>query len=292
MRMEFLGAAHEVTGSQTLLTVNDRPFLVDCGMEQGANRFENKPLPVRPERCSASSSRTPTSTIPATCRCSTSAASAAPSTPRRRPATFCRSCCATAPTYRSRTRSGRTRKAQRRRRSSVEPVYDLEDAEGALSLLRPCRYGERLPVLEGVEIRFTDVGHLLGSAAIELWLREGDAERKVVFSGDVGNTNQPLLREPAARGKRRCAYHRIHLRRPPPRKGAPSTTPAPSPKCCSARSTRGGNVVIPSFAVGRTQEMLYFLRQIKLENLVHGHGDFPVYVDSPSPTRPRRSFCS
>ena len=135
-------------------------------------------------------------------------------------------------------------------------------------------------MLEGLEIRFTDVGHLLGSAAIELWLREGDTERKVVFSGDVGNTNQPLLRDPqrvesadvliieSTYGDR--LHEKVRL-----------DYPRALAEVLQRTLDRGGNVVIPSFAVGRTQEMLYFLRQIKLENLVHGHGDFPVYVDSP-----------
>ena len=114
----------------------------------------------------------------------------------------------------------------------------------------------------------------------ELWLREGDTERKVVFSGDVGNTSQPLLRDPqrvesadvliieSTYGDR--LHEKVRL-----------DYPRALAEVLQRTLDRGGNVVIPSFAVGRTQEMLYFLRQIKLENLVHGHGDFPVYVDSP-----------
>ena len=280
MRMEFLGAAHEVTGSQTLLTVNDRPFLVDCGMEQGANRFENKPLPVRPEAL--------------LCVLVTHAhIDHSGNLPLLYKRGFRGPIYATEETcdllqimlrdsahIQVSDAEWKTRKAQRAGGAPVEPVYDLEDAEGALCLLRPCRYGERLPVLEGVEIRFTDVGHLLGSAAIELWLREGDTERKVVFSGDVGNTNQPLLRDPqrvesadvliieSTYGDR--LHEKVRL-----------DYPRALAEVLQRTFDRGGNVVIPSFAVGRTQEMLYFLRQIKLENLVHGHGDFPVYVDSP-----------
>ena len=196
MRMEFLGAAHEVTGSQTLLTVNGRSFLVDCGMEQGVNRFENKPSPVaaRDLLCALVTHahidhagnlpllykqgfRGPIYATEETCN-------------------LLQIMLRDSAHIQVSDAEWKNRKAQRAGGAPVEPVYDLEDAEGALGLLRPCCYGERLPVLEGVEIRFTDVGHLLGSAAIELWLREGDVERKVVFSGDVGNTNQPLLRDP------------------------------------------------------------------------------------------------
>ena len=112
-------------------------------------------------------------------------------------------------------------------------------------------------------------GNLLGSAAVELWLREGETERKVVFSGDVGNTSQPLLRDPqrvesadvlvieSTYGDRLHEKVRLDYTRA-------------LAEVLQRTFDRGGNVVVPSFAVGRTQEMLYFLRQIKLENLVHG----------------------
>ncbi len=280
MRMEFLGAAHEVTGSQTLLTVNGRSFLVDCGMEQGANRFENKPSPVAAKDilCALVTHahidhsgnlpllykqgfRGPIYATEETCN-------------------LLQIMLRDSAHIQVSDAEWKNRKAQRAGGPLVEPVYDLEDAEGALGLLRPCRYGERLPVLEGVAIRFTDVGHLLGSAAIELWLREGEKERKVVFSGDVGNTNQPLLRDPqkvedadvlvieSTYGDR--LHEKVRVDYPRALAGVLQRT-----------FDRGGNVVIPSFAVGRTQEILYFLRQIKLEGLVHGHEGFPVYVDSP-----------
>ena len=280
MRMEFLGAAHEVTGSQTLLTVNGRSFIVDCGMEQGVNRFENKPSPVAAGDL--------------LCALVTHAhIDHAGNLPLLYKQGFRGPIYATEETcnllqimlrdsahIQVSDAEWKNRKAQRAGGTPVEPVYDLEDAEGALGLLRPCRYGERLPVLEGVEIRFTDVGHLLGSAAIELWLREGDVERKVVFSGDVGNTNQPLLRDPqkvagadvlvieSTYGDRLHEKVRVDY-------------PRALADVLQRTLDRGGNVVIPSFAVGRTQEILYFLRQIKLEGLVHGHDGFPVYVDSP-----------
>lgn len=280
MRMEFLGAAREVTGSQTLLTVNGRSFLVDCGMEQGVNRFENKPLPVAAKdiMCALVTHahidhsgnlpllykqgfRGPIYATEETCN-------------------LLQIMLRDSAHIQVSDAEWKNRKAQRAGGPLVEPVYDLEDAEGALGLLRPCRYGERLPVLEGVAIRFTDVGHLLGSAAIELWLREGEKERKVVFSGDVGNTNQPLLRDPQKVEDAdvlviESTYgDRLHEK-------ARVDYPRALAGVLQRTFDRGGNVVIPSFAVGRTQEILYFLRQIKLEGLVHGHEGFPVYVDSP-----------
>ena len=184
----------------------------------------------------------------------------------------------------------KTRKAQRAGGPPVEPVYDLEDAEGALGLLRPCRYGERLPVLEGVEIRFTDVGHLLGSAAIELWLREGDTERKVVFSGDVGNTNQPLLRDPQRVESAdvliiESTYgDRLH------EKVRPSTTPAPSPKCCSARSTAAATSSSPLSPSAARRRCSTFCARSSWKTSSMATAISPSMSTAPSPTRPRRLF--
>ena len=79
----------------------------------------------------------------------------------------------------------------------VEPEYTMEDAEGLIKRIVPCRYNQIIELCEGVKIRFTDIGHLLGSASIEVWLTEGDVQKKIVFSGDIGNKNQPLLKDPS-----------------------------------------------------------------------------------------------
>ena len=129
-------------------------------------------------------------------------------------------------------------------------------------------------------IRFTDVGHLLGSASIEVWLKEEVCSRKLVFSGDIGNKNQPLIKDPeytktADYVVMESTYgDRLHG----------STRPdyvRELTQLIQETLDKGGNVVIPSFAVGRTQEMLYFIRKIKADGLVSNHADFPVYVDSP-----------
>ena len=174
----------------------------------------------------------------------------------------------------------RSRKAERAGDPPVEPVYTLNDAMAAIKLLRPVRYRELLRVAEGIDLRMTDIGHLLGSAAIELWLTEKDQSRKIVFSGDVGNTNQPLLNNPqyvedADYLVIESTYgDRLHSK-------VRGDAVAELADCIQRAFDRGGNVVIPSFAVGRTQEMLYAIREIKQKGLVQGHPDFPVYVDSP-----------
>ena len=121
--------------------------------------------------------------------------------------------------------------------------------------------------------------HLLGSASIELWITEGDTTTKLVFSGDIGNTDQPILKDPIYIQQADYVFmestygDRLHDPRP--------DYVAQLAEILQRTFDRGGNVVIPSFAVGRTQEMLYFLREIKEKGLVKGHGNFPVYVDSP-----------
>ena len=168
----------------------------------------------------------------------------------------------------------------RKGNAAVEPIYDMEDVQGLLGTMIPCRYHEMIEVNDCVSIRFTDVGHLLGSACIEVWLTEDGQERKITFSGDLGNSNQPILRDPqtveeteylmmeTTYGDRN--HERVH-----------TDYVSELAEIIQTTMDRGGNVVIPSFAIGRTQEMLYFIREIKNRGLVRGHDSFPVYVDSP-----------
>ena len=90
----------------------------------------------------------------------------------------------------------RSRKAQRKGEEPYVPLYTMNDALAAIELLRPHRYEEKFTLCEGVEVRFIDAGHLLGSSSIEIWATEGEETRKIVFSGDIGNLNQPLIRDP------------------------------------------------------------------------------------------------
>ena len=280
MKIQFIGATHEVTGSCTLLEVGGRYYLVDCGMEQGTDVFQNVPLPVAPSQIEAvflthahidHSGMLPKLykdgfkgqiyATEATCN-------------------LCDIMLRDSAHIQESEAQWRSRKAERAGEDPVEPTYTLQDAIGAIKLLRPCRYLEPVQVAEGIIIRMNDIGHLLGSAAIELWLTEGETTRKIVFSGDVGNTNQPLLNDPqkieetdylvieSTYGDRHHDMERVW--------------PVQELADCIQRALdRGGNLVIPSFAVGRTQEMLYLIREIKQNGMVKGHYNFPVYVDSP-----------
>ncbi len=148
-----------------------------------------------------------------------------------------------------------------------------------MQFFRPCPYNQIIQVDEGLAVRFTDAGHLLGSSSIECFLSEGGKQVKMVFSGDVGNTDQPIIRDPSPVDGAdyvmiESTYgDRLHDR-----------TRDPIPYLVETLETtfaRGGSVIIPSFAVGRAQELLYFFREIKMRNLLPGYPDFPVYLDSP-----------
>ena len=282
MKLTFIRANHEVTGSCTMLEVGGHLGLVDCGMEQGRDVFENIPIPAAANALEfvlvTHAHLDHTGLLPllykegfrgtvyatqATCD-------------------LCDIMLKDSAHIQLSEAEWKSRKARRAGQPDVEPIYDLEDVEGLLKLLRPCPYGEQIQVEEGLVIRFTDVGHLLGSACIEAWLSEGGTEKKIIFSGDVGNTDQPILNDPripegADYVMIESTYgDRLHER---------TIDYVPALAAVIQRTLdRGGNVIIPSFAIGRTQEMLYFLRQIKNDELVKHHPGFPVYVDSPLAT--------
>ena len=281
MKLQFIGADHEVTGSCHYLQAGDCYMLVDYGMEQGVNRFENCPLPVPESQINfvflthahidhsgmlpllyAHGFRGKIYTTEAT-------------------ADLCSIMLRDCAHIQQQEAEWKSRKAKRHAGIEVEePLYTMEDAIGTINCIVPCPYGKELEINDNVTIRFTDVGHLLGSASIEVWLKEEGCSRKLVFSGDIGNKNQPLIKDPeytktADYVVMESTYgDRLHG----------STRPdyvRELTQIIQETLDKGGNVVIPSFAVGRTQEMLYFIRKIKADGLVSNHADFPVYVDSP-----------
>ena len=280
MKLTFLGATHEVTGSCTLIEINGHYGMVDCGMEQGVDVFVNAALPVSPAEIDfillTHAHIDHSGRIPLLFKLGCTA-------PVYATAATCHLCeimlrdCAH---IQESDAEWRSRKARRAGEEETEPLYSLADAEAAVAKLRPVDYGQELQVGEGVVVRFIDAGHLMGSASIELWLTEGETTKKLVFSGDIGNLNQPLINDPqyiheADYVVTESTYgDRSHEK-------ADVNNIRYLADCIQRVLDRGGNLVIPSFAVGRTQEILYFIREIKVNGLVTGHGDFPVYVDSP-----------
>lgn len=280
MKITFVGATHEVTGSCTLLEVSGKYYLVDCGMEQGRDVFQNISLPV------------PANSIEAIF-ITHAHIDHSGMVPRLFKEGFDGQIYATDVTcdlcnimlrdsahIQESEAQWRTKKSLRAGGEAVEPVYDTEDALGALELFRRCTYGDIIQAGEGVAIRFNDIGHLLGSACIEIWLTEGNTDKKIVFSGDVGNNGQRIICDPKTVEETdylviESTYgNRLH-------EGDRKNAVEELAQYLQRTFDKGGNVIIPSFAVGRTQEMLYAIREIKERGLVKGHNGFPVYVDSP-----------
>lgn len=281
MKLTFIGADHEVTGSCHYLEVGEKHILVDYGMEQGINVFENAPLPVSEAMIDyvflthahvdhsgllpllyAKGFRGQVFMTDAT-------------------ADLCSIMLRDCAHIQMMEAEWKNRKAKRSESvAAAEPIFDMEDADGIIKRIVPCHYNDIIEVCEGVKIRFTDIGHLLGSSSIEVWLTEDGRTKKIVFSGDIGNKNQPLIKDPMVTEE---ADYVVMESTYGDRLHAKERVDYVKELAAVLKETfdRGGNVVIPSFAVGRTQEMLYFLRKIKVERLVEGHEDFPVYVDSP-----------
>ena len=279
MKITFIGAAHEVTGSCYYLEAAGKKFLVDCGMEQGPDYYENQEIPVKASDLDfvllthahmdhsgnlpaiyAQGFQGPIYATDATCH-------------------LCDIMLRDSAHIQMFEAEWRNRKGRRQGKPEFVPAYTMEDAMGVLKNFVPCHYETTVTPAPGISIRFVDAGHLLGSSSIEVTIQEEDTRKVIVFSGDIGNLNQPLIKDPvylkhADYVVMESTYgDRSHGERP--------DYVSLLTEVIQRTFDRGGNLIIPSFAVGRTQEMLYFIRQIKAEDRVKGHGNFKVYVDSP-----------
>ena len=278
MRLIFIGADHEVTGSCHVLEVCGRYILVDCGMEQGTDDFEKAELPMNIADIDyvllTHAHIDHSGMLPLLyARGFRGDVIATPAT-----VDLCDIMLKDSAHIQMTEAEWKNRKGQRAGREPVVPIYDMNDAEGVLEHFVSCDYDKVMDLCEGVKVKFSDAGHLLGSASIEVWINEDGEERKIVFSGDIGNLNRPIIKDPSyindadyvvmesTYGDR---YHNADVDYVSELAGI-----------CQRTFDRGGNVVIPAFAVGRTQEMLYYFRKIKEEGLIKGHS-FEVYVDSP-----------
>lgn len=278
MRLIFIGADHEVTGSCHVLEVCGRYILVDCGMEQGTDDFEKAELPMNIADIDyvllTHAHIDHSGMLPLLyARGFRGDVIATPAT-----VDLCDIMLKDSAHIQMTEAEWKNRKGQRAGKEPVVPIYDMNDAEGVLEHFVSCDYDKVMDLCEGVKVKFSDAGHLLGSASIEVWINEDGEERKIVFSGDIGNLNRPIIKDPSyindadyvvmesTYGDR---YHNADVDYVSELAGI-----------CQRTFDRGGNVVIPAFAVGRTQEMLYYFRKIKEEGLIKGHS-FEVYVDSP-----------
>ena len=279
MKLSFFGADQCVTGSCHCLEVNGKKILVDCGLQQGRDEVGNEEFPFAAGSIDYvlithahidHSGRVPMlikqgfhGQILTT----------------RLTADLMDIMLLDSAHIQESDAEWKNRKAARSGAPHVEPLYTIEDAAQVREYMTTCEYGQKVTLCEGVTVEFIDAGHLLGSASILVDATEGGVTKRLVFSGDIGNVDQPIIRDPSpVTGADYVVMESTY--------GDRNHTEVWSYTDDLARIIdetigRGGNVIIPSFAVGRTQELLYFIREIKDKGLVKSDPDFAVYIDSP-----------
>lgn len=279
MIIEFLGAAREVTGSCHFVQFEDKHLLIDCGMEQGPDLYVNQEIPVNPAIIDyvflTHAHIDHSGLLPLLYNHGFRGQIFA----TKATGELCNIMLKDSAHIQEFEAEWRNRKARRAGNPEVTPLYTVDDAVGVLGHFNKMDYDIIYDVCEGLKVRFTDAGHLLGSSSVELWVTEDNTTKKLVFSGDLGNGNRPLIKNP------KYVHDADYVIMESTYGNRNHDTPPDFAKLLAEviKDTfiRGGNVVIPAFAVGRTQEMLYHLRRIKTENLLPEFQGFEVYMDSP-----------
>lgn len=278
MKMVFIGACREVTGSCTYIEAAGKRFLVDFGMEQGKNMYENAKIPCAPSEIDfvllTHAHVDHSGLLPLL----SAGGFSGKIHSTKATANLCSIMLRDSAHIQEFEAEWRSRKNKRKGKTEHIPLYTIADAEEAIKCFVPHNYDEECEISEGVTVRFVDAGHLLGSSSIEVWLTENGETRKLVFSGDIGNFNQPLIRDPQYISE--ADYVVMESTYGDRRHTVPDDYETELASIINRTFARGGNLVVPSFAVGRTQEILYFIKKIKDRGLVEKK-NFKVYIDSP-----------
>ena len=283
MKITFLGASNTVTGSNHLITAENHKILLDCGQFQGSKEEEKiNYLPFRYDPAEIDflilshahidhSGRIPKLVkegFKGKIYCT------------RATSDLAEILLKDSGHIHEMEVEWENRKRMREGLDPVEPLYRVTDAENSLQFFEPVLYDQMITINDSIRLRFQDAGHILGSSIVELWIKENGKENKVVFSGDLGMKHRPLLRDPSTIEEAdyliiESTYgNRLH-----------ENADARITKLLDVILTtirRGGTVVIPSFAVGRTQELIYELNKFydgdeRIQELLR----IPVYIDSP-----------
>ena len=289
MKLHFYGADRCVTGSCHCLEINGKKILVDCGLQQGRYELDNRYLAFAPGNIDillvTHAHIDHTGRIPLLVKNGFHGRILT----TRLTADLMKIMLLDSAHIQESDAEYENRKGERAGREHVDPLYTEQDALDVFKYVTTCEYKEKVDLCEGVSAVFTDAGHLLGSASITLELEENGVHKTIVFSGDIGNVDQPIIRDPQLLKKADYVVMESTY-------GDRNHTEVWSytdelAEIIDETLGKGGNVVIPSFAVGRTQELLYFIREIKDQKLVKSTPNFPVYIDSPLAKAATTVFC-
>lgn len=290
MVIQFLGAARTVTGSMHLVQVNGKQILLDCGLFQGrrAETFErNRNFSFNPSTIDAvvlsHAHIDHAGNLPNLVKQGfTGPIFCTPAT-----ADLCRLMLADSGHIQEKDAEFISRKNKKKKLPPVEPLYSLDDVQPTLDRLTEFSYHTPFDVVPGVSAEYFDAGHILGSASIRLTVREGGGKEKHLgFSGDVGRPNMPILRSPEFMGNVDALIcestygGRLHE--------GPNKMPDEIFLDVVRRTIdRGGKIIIPSFSVGRTQDLVFKMNNLKNDGLLP---DIPIFVDSPLSTNATEVF--
>lgn len=277
MELAFLGATGTVTGSRFLLEVEGKRLLIDCGLYQGLKEYRVRnwePFPVSPDRIDlvflTHAHLDHVGYLPRFCREGFSGTIHCTHATRD----LAEIVLLDSAHLQEEDAYWANKKGYSKHRPAL-PLYTVPDAEHALSLLAPVHYGEDIFLTESLRVKFKDAGHILGSSLVDIKTTKGGRTRRVAFSGDLGRPDRPILRAPTQLYEvdyliLESTYgNRLHDSRPPEQELA---------RVINESVERGGVLIIPASAVGRTQELLYSLRELEERDEIP---TLPVYVDSP-----------
>ncbi|MCB8944719.1 MAG: MBL fold metallo-hydrolase [Ardenticatenaceae bacterium] len=280
MELEFYGAARTVTGSQHLLTVNGRKILLDCGLYQGSRQesFDrNKNLPFEAAEVDvlvlSHAHIDHSGNIPNLVKSGFRGDIVCTYATRDLCAVMLRDSAKIQQYDIEYVNKKRARKGE----PLLEPIYDMADAVACLKLFVGIGYERPYHVLPGVTLTFYDAGHILGSAMVVLDVEEDGGHKRVVFSGDIGRPNRPILRDPTfIDGADVLIMESTYGNR---EHTAVEEASNKLERIINETCQRGGKIIVPAFAVGRTQELVYRLHQLVESRDISPH--LPVFVDSP-----------
>lgn len=288
MKLNFYGADRCVTGSCHGLEINGKKILIDCGLQQGRDEVSNHEFPFNPADIDyvlvTHAHIDHSGRLPLLVR----EGFRGRILTTRITADLLEIMLLDSAYIQMQDAEWKNRKAERSGMGHVEPLYTAEDAEAVSQYMTRCEYGQVIDLCEGVEAEFVDAGHLLGSSFIALELTENGVKKRIVFSGDIGNVNQPIIRDPVhIHGADYVVMESTYGDRN--HSGVWSYRDNLA-AIIDETMAKGGNLIIPSFAVGRTQELLYFIREIKDRREVKSKPNFEVYIDSPLAHRATEIF--